>query len=157
MLAKPSGSLRSVSNANASSSQILLAHFFLMEVSFCNCQVLYLWGRQNLFLRFYLFIFRERGREGKRGRQTYIYQLPLTRPLLATWPATQACALTGNRTSDLSQSSTQSTEPHQPRQNLLIFFVCISHTHIHTLFPSSCKAENIFSFVFIFALPLNAD
>ena len=28
--------------------------------------------------------------------------LPLTCPQLGTWPATQACALTGNRTSDLS-------------------------------------------------------
>ena len=28
-------------------------------------------------------------------------QLPLTRPQLGTWPATQACVLTGNRTSDL--------------------------------------------------------
>ena len=27
--------------------------------------------------------------------------LPLTRPPLGTWPATQACALTGNQTSDL--------------------------------------------------------
>ena len=26
--------------------------------------------------------------------------LPLTCPLLGTWPATQACALTGNQTSD---------------------------------------------------------
>ena len=26
--------------------------------------------------------------------------LPLTRPLLGTWPATQACAPTGNGTSD---------------------------------------------------------
>ena len=28
--------------------------------------------------------------------------LPLTHPQPGTWPATQACALTGNRTSDLS-------------------------------------------------------
>ena len=28
--------------------------------------------------------------------------LPLTHPLLRTWPATQACALTGNRTGDSS-------------------------------------------------------
>ena len=27
--------------------------------------------------------------------------LPLMHPLLRTWPKTQACALTGNRTSDL--------------------------------------------------------
>ena len=26
--------------------------------------------------------------------------LPLARPLLETWPATQACALTGNQTGD---------------------------------------------------------
>ena len=26
--------------------------------------------------------------------------LPLARPLLGAWPATQACALSGNRTSD---------------------------------------------------------
>ena len=26
--------------------------------------------------------------------------LPLMRPLLGTWPATQTCALTGNQTSD---------------------------------------------------------
>ena len=30
-----------------------------------------------------------------------IDQLPLTRPQLGTWPATQACALTGDGTSDL--------------------------------------------------------
>ena len=30
-----------------------------------------------------------------------IDRLPLTRPQLGSWPATQACALPGNRTSDL--------------------------------------------------------
>ena len=38
-------------------------------------------------------------------------------PLLATWPATQACALTGNQTSDPlvhRLAGAQSTEPHQP-------------------------------------------
>ena len=47
------------------------------------------------FLRFYLFIFRERGREGERERNIDVW-LPLTHPLVETWPATQACALTGN-------------------------------------------------------------
>ena len=51
------------------------------------------------FLRFYLYIFRERGREGEGGGEN-IYQLPLTCPLLGTWPATQASTLTGNRTGD---------------------------------------------------------
>ena len=50
------------------------------------------------FLRF-LFIFRERGKEGERERNINVW-VPFTRPLLRTWPATQACALTGNRTQD---------------------------------------------------------
>ena len=47
-----------------------------------------------------LFIFRGRGRERERGRETLIGCL-LHTPQLGTGPATQACALTGNRTSDL--------------------------------------------------------
>ena len=33
--------------------------------------------------------------------ERHIDRLPLARPQMGTWPATQACALTGNRTSDL--------------------------------------------------------
>ena len=44
----------------------------------------------------YLFLERGDGRE-KEGE---ISRLPLARPLMGTWPATQACALTGNQTSD---------------------------------------------------------
>ena len=56
--------------------------------------------------RFYLFIFRGRGREGEREkhvlRETLIGCLSHTHPpKLGTWPETQACALTGNRTCDL--------------------------------------------------------
>ena len=57
--------------------------------------------------RFYLFL--ERGKEGDREGEMErkinvqeICWLPLAHPPLGTWPATQACALTGNRTSDLS-------------------------------------------------------
>ena len=32
--------------------------------------------------------------------ERYISQLPLTLTKLGTWPATQACALTGNQTGD---------------------------------------------------------
>ena len=35
----------------------------------------------------------------KRERNISVW-LPLMHPLLGTWPATQACALTGNQTSD---------------------------------------------------------
>ena len=40
-----------------------------------------------------------RGREKEREGNIGVW-LPLTRPLLGTWPTTQACALTGNRTCD---------------------------------------------------------
>ena len=55
--------------------------------------------------RFYLFVFRERGREGKRGEgkekeKNINVWLPLKRAPLGTWPATQAGALAGNWTGD---------------------------------------------------------
>ena len=53
-----------------------------------------------LFFFFFLkilFIFRERRREGDRETNISVW-LPLTHPQMGTWPATQACALTGNQT-----------------------------------------------------------
>ena len=47
----------------------------------------------------YLFLERGEGREKERERNINVW-LPLARPLLETWPATQACALTGNWTGD---------------------------------------------------------
>ena len=56
--------------------------------------VVHLW----VFLRFYLFIFREKGR---REGEKYQYVVASCAPHTGTWPTTQACAQTGNRTSDL--------------------------------------------------------
>ena len=50
-------------------------------------------------LFYYLFLERGEGREKERERNTNMW-LPLKCPQLGTWPATQACALTGNQTSD---------------------------------------------------------
>ena len=50
------------------------------------------------FERFYYF-FLER-REGRERERNINVWLPLVHPLLGTWPATQACALTGNQTGD---------------------------------------------------------
>ena len=61
-------------------------------------------------LRFYLFIFRESGKEwdraGEKGRETSmckrnINQLPFPRSQQETWPTTQECAWTRNQTGDL--------------------------------------------------------
>ena len=43
----------------------------------------------------YLFLERWERKEKERERNINVW-LPLTHPLLGTWPATQACALTGN-------------------------------------------------------------
>ena len=53
---------------------------------------------QKKFLFIYLFQ-RGEGSEKERERNINVW-LSLMCPLLGTWPATQACALTGNRTSD---------------------------------------------------------
>ena len=45
----------------------------------------------------YLFLERGEGREEERERNINVW-LALTRPLLGTWPTTQSCALTENRT-----------------------------------------------------------
>ena len=59
------------------------------------------WLPSFLFFKrsFYLFLEKGEGREKERERNIHVW-LPLMRPLLGTWPATQACALTGNRTGD---------------------------------------------------------
>ena len=45
----------------------------------------------------YLFLERGEGKEKERERHINVW-LPLTYLLLGAWPATQACALTGNQT-----------------------------------------------------------
>ena len=48
------------------------------------------------FLRYYLFIFRARGRVGEREEIHRRGEMPLAGPQLGTWPAAQAHTLTGN-------------------------------------------------------------
>ena len=47
----------------------------------------------------HLFLERGEGREKERERNTNVW-LPLAHPALGAWPATQACALTGNQIGD---------------------------------------------------------
>ena len=52
--------------------------------------------------------------------------LPLTHPQLGTWPATQACALTGNRPGDLSvqrQALGLLSDTSQGSNNVVLFNV----------------------------------
>ena len=74
------------------------------------------------FLRFYLFYFYRGERKEKEKKRNINVWLPLTCPLLGTWPATQACALDWelNWWPFGPQASAQSTEPHQPGMCLLL-------------------------------------
>ena len=68
------------------------------------------------FLKDFIYLFLERGegKEKERERNIDVWLLP-ARPLLGPGlHATQAFALTGNRTGDVLKAGTQSTEPHQP-------------------------------------------
>ena len=49
---------------------------------------------------FFIYLFLERGEGTEKERRNINVWLPLMRPLLGTWHATQACALTRNWTSD---------------------------------------------------------
>ena len=65
------------------------------------------WGESNyqisciLFFKDFIYLFLNRGvgweKEGERDINVWLL---LARPLLGTWPAPQACALTGNQTSN---------------------------------------------------------
>ena len=65
-------------------------HLFIYLLAIC----------MSFCLRFYFITFKETGREGEREGERHInVWLPLACPPLGIWPATEACALTGNRTS----------------------------------------------------------
>ena len=69
-----------------------------------------------------LFIYFQRGGEGRRKKERNINGLPLACPLLETWPATQACALTGNQTGDpLVCRPTLNPRSHTSQGNCMIF------------------------------------
>ena len=79
--------------------------------------------------------------------ERYINWLPLTRPQPGTWPATQACALTGNQTSDLSVHRLVLNPLSHTTQGLTIFnvpFRGIKYTYI-VVQPSPSSISRTFS------------
>ena len=57
----------------------------------------------------FIYLFLEKGREGEREGEKHQCVVACHMAPLGTWPVTQACALTGNRTSDLLVHSLCST------------------------------------------------
>ena len=64
----------------------------LSLLSICNTVA------SDLLKRFYLFIFREKGREREKEGEKHLCarDIPIGCPQLRTWRISQACALTGN-------------------------------------------------------------
>ena len=89
-------------------------------MNFLLCEITHFGFFKDLIYLF--FLEREKGREKEREGKISAW-LPLVRPLLGTWPATQSCALTENQTGYhfVSQPSAQSAELHQPGLHFLIF------------------------------------
>ena len=79
--------------------------------------------------RFYIFIFIQREREGEReGEKHHNVWLPLTCPLLGTWPTHNPGMCPDwelNWRPFGSQAGTQSTEPHQPGLKSKLFRIRI--------------------------------
>ena len=77
-------------------------------------------NRKFSLKKFFIHFFLDRGEEREKERERNInVWLPLMCPLLGTWPATQACAITRNQTLATLRfrGGTQSIEPHQPGLN----------------------------------------
>ena len=71
----------------------------------------------TLFKKDFIYLLLERGERKEKERERNINMwLPLACPQLGTWPANQACALTGNRDLLVYGTMFQPTEPPQPGQ-----------------------------------------
>ena len=98
----------------------------------------------------YLFIFRERGREGEREVEKHQCVVASHTPKLGTWPATQACALTGIEPVTLwfaSQRSIHWATPARARYPVFIF-VFLNYPHRRTFFHCLCFFDGFFFFFF---------
>ena len=94
-----------------------------------------------LFKRFYLFIFRQRGREGERGRETLMCGCLSSTPYWGPGPHPGMCPdWESNQQPFGSQASTQSSEPHQPR--LYFFKNYCGFPFLLTSFPSRLSVRH---------------
>ena len=88
---------------------------------------------QIFLIRDFIYLFRERGREGERERNIDVW-LPLMCPQLGTWPATQACALTGYQTSNPLLRRPVLNPLSHTSQGITLFFI-IEHKLFMNISP----------------------
>ena len=101
-----------------------------------------------MFLKILFILFLERGggRDKERARNINVW-LPLMWPPLGTWPATQACALTGNWTSNPLVHSACSIHWATPARANLITFDC--KLYIDCMFLKNKNIEDNYNFSFL--------
>ena len=106
----------------------------------------WLLGRQStlsivLFKKDFIYLFLERGegRETERERHINVW-LPLVCPQLGIWPATQACALTGDQTSH--------PLVHRPMLNPLSYTSQGLNSLISYLLKHHCKEQRLSNIIF---------
>ena len=87
--------------------------------------VLHSFFKKKKYFKNFIYLFLERGEGREKEREINIrVWLPLMHPLLGTWPATQAYALTGNRTSNpLAQRLVLNPLSHTSQGSALLLFM----------------------------------
>ena len=100
------------------------------------------------FKKDFIYLLFDRGEGREKGKETLMCKrnigwLPLACPQSGTWPTTQACALTGNPTSDLSLWGTCPTHGARPA---MLMFSGLGHGVPRYLMKhySGCVYESIF-------------
>ena len=79
----------------------------------------------------YLFLERGEGKEKERERNINVW-LPLTCPILQTWPTAQACTMTGNQTHDPLVHSPVLNPLSHTSQGKFSFFLVFTYKQYHT-------------------------
>ena len=89
----------------------------------------------EVFKKDFIYLFLKRGERKEKGKKRNInVWLPLMHPLLGTWPATQACALTGYCTGDpLVNRLSLSPLTHTSQGDLYEVLLVKKHSYIRKL------------------------
>ena len=108
------------------------------------------WDFMYLSISVYIFkkiLFIEKGerREKERERNISVW-LPLRCPLLGTWPTTQACALTGNQTSDPLVYRPALSHWATPARAVYTFLCIHFYTTFSHLFLSGIYNRNVYTY-----------
>ena len=127
--------------------------FYLVstETAVMQYRIVSLASLLQFFKKDFIYLFqRGKGREKERERNIDVW-LPLTCPLLGIWPATQACALTGNQSGDpLIHRRALNPLRHTYQGPIILFDLLICFLHFSL---SSVCEKHLFWYTYLYKLP----